>query len=887
MDRTKPPAPQLLCRAVAIVTASLFWVVLARLSGGNVIDPTSSAIFAPAALAVVLGITIGWDALVVPLAATVADVVLRRHQLDASTTTLELILAAANAAAYVSAGVWLHRRKVDLRDPGMTDLLGLVGPAAIAAPCATALIHTLAARSLHLDSDPFAPTFFAWATRDSVAIIVAAAFPFALHQTLKDGRPLRRVTALRHPGVDRALAGVQVIFLVASVMAAFTIGERDNHPLFLAVPALLWLAASRGYRFAAFGVMLFSVGLVVSDMASGPVAGMTSLRLQIASTALLTLAVGAQVDDRRSAGTTFSRLNRELQMSEARYRSVIEHAADGFLVTNQDGEIEIANAAIERLFGIARIDVEAANIVDLIPPADDATPVDALAHLLDGGPSSGTSGERYWTGRRADGSTFPLRVALSRIDLEGRVGYAATVQDESDRKQFEESLEHQATHDSLTDLPNRALFHDRLIHELDRLRRQPGALALLLLDLDRFKQINDTYGHAMGDKVLRETAARLREVMRSGTVARLGGDEFAIILGPSVDRHAAVAAADRVLERLRKPYDGLPPGLSPTASIGIRLISQPGEQPNELLRHADAALYQAKRDGRDCYRFFAQGERAVPTAAEIDLRDRINDCSVTLRYQPVIEVVAGHVANVEALARIRKPDGQTMTPSEFIADSERAGLVDRLGELVLRRALLDLCDLRNHVSDELTVSVNVSPRQLANVRFAAMVGDALATARLGPESLILEITESKGLAELPGAVETINTIAATGVRLALDDYGTGGTHFDVLRDLPITVLKIHREFISRMVESEADADIVETIIMLARRRGIVAVAQGVESIELVDRLTSMGCTQVQGFLFGEPSPIEELTTVLQQWHAVPAIATRLGRQPASRYSSTA
>jgi diguanylate cyclase (GGDEF)-like protein/PAS domain S-box-containing protein len=877
MDRTKPSHRRLLCRTTAVISASLCWVVLARASGGNVLDPTSSAIFAPAALAVVLGITLGWDALVVPVAATVADVVLRRHQLDAPTATLELILAAANSIAYVSAGVWLHRRKVDLRDAGMTDLLNLVGPAAIAAPCATALIHTLSARSLHLDSDPFAPTFFEWATRDSVAVIVGASFPFALYQSMKEGRPWRRLTVVRHPGVDRALACVQIIFLVVSIMAAFMIGEGDNHPLFLAVPALLWLAASRGYRFAAFGVMLFSAGLIFSDISNGPVAGMTSLRLQIVSTALLTLAVGAQVDDRRSAGTTFTRMNRELQMSEARYRNVIEHAADGFLVTNQHGEIEIANAAIERLFGIPRTDIEAANIIDLIPAADDTTAVEALAHLLDGGPSSGTSGERYWIGRRADGSTFPLRVALSRIDIEGHVGYAATVQDESDRKQFEEVLEHQATHDSLTDLPNRALFNDRLIHELERLRREPGSLAIMLLDLDHFKEINDTHGHAVGDKVLRETANRLREVTRSGTVARLGGDEFAIILGPAGNRRAAVAAAERVLERLRKPIDGIPPELTPTASIGIRLVTRPGEIPQELLRHADAALYQAKREGRDCYRFFEHAERSARTTDEIDLRDRITDCSISLRYQPVIELAAGHVRNVEALARIRRPDGQMISPNEFMSDSARAGFVDRLGELVLRRALSDLCELRARVSDELSMSVNVSPCQLANLRFPEMVSDSLAAAGIGPDSLILEITESAGLVDVPGAVETIHSIAATGVRMALDDFGTAHTRFDVLRDLPIAVLKIHREFVSRMAESEADADIVETILMLAQRRGIVAVAQGVETVELVDLLTSLGCAQVQGFLFGEPSPIEELTTVLRQWHAVPAIATRLGR----------
>jgi len=207
------------------------------------------------------------------------------------------------------------------------------------------------------------------------------------------------------------------------------------------------------------------------------------------------------------------------------------------------------------------------------------------------------------------------------------------------------------------------------------------------------------------------------------------------------------------------------------ASIGIRLISQPGEQPQELLRHADAALYQAKRDGRDCYRFFAHSERA-PTPTEIDLRDRITDCSVTLRYQPVIEVVAGHVANVEALARIRKPDGQMITPSEFIADSARAGLLDRLGELVLRRAQTDLCDLRNRVSDELTMSVNVSPCQLANTRFEAMVRDALAATALGPESLILEITDSASL--------TLGELARKVVAI---QHGTPDEYDAILREL--------------------------------------------------------------------------------------------------------
>jgi diguanylate cyclase (GGDEF)-like protein/PAS domain S-box-containing protein len=872
-------------RAAWLVGLVMAWIAAAHLAGGDLVVAESSPWFAPAAVTVVAGVAFGWWAIVVALAAATIDMaIVGTFGEPGGTQAVAIVTAVAHAVSFGAAGTWLRRRGVDVRDTGMRDLLRLVTAAAVVAPLAVGLARAAAMRVFtdHAGGTTVAGDAFTWASRDAVAVICAASLPFALHGAWRDRRPLRRAVISVNPHLDRSIAVVQLALAATSVAAAFSLGDPASPPIYLAVPALLWLAATRGHRFAAFGVSLLGAGLWLSHTVGTPVPDATSLRLQLAGTALLTLAVGAQVDDRRRAAVAFGRINLALRMSEARYRAVIENAADGFLVLGTDGVVEMANGAIERMFGRDRSELEGELLTHLLPPPVGTSSDDHLIALLEG---SGSGADRYWLARRADGNDFPVRVALSRVDVDGRVTYTAIVADESDRKQFEDLLEHQATHDHLTDLPNRALFHERLLAELERLRRNPGTLALLLVDLDKFKAVNDTLGHTVGDRVLQETAHRLRDSVRRGDmVARLGGDEFAVLIGPSVDGRSAEATAARAIERLGAPFDGVPPELSPSASVGIRLVTHPDDDPVDIVRQADAALYQAKRAGRSTFRFFSGVGPAPAAPEEIDLRDRITDGSVVVRYQPVIDAASGSVWTVEALARIARPDGSLVPPSEFIPLAERSGLIDRLGELVLRRALMDLYGLRQALGrDDLSVSVNVSPRQLGNHRLPSIIEDALATAGLGPDALMLEITETMALGDVPGAAEMARTIRARGVRIVLDDFGSGRTNLSALREVPADALKIDRSYVAGIVDDDVDRDIVASIVSLAAARGIVAVAEGVESVDLVDELGKLGCTHLQGFLFGRPATIGELTTVLHQWSAVPVLATR---RPAV-YPSTA
>ncbi len=252
------------------------------------------------------------------------------------------------------------------------------------------------------------------------------------------------------------------------------------------------------------------------------------------------------------------------------------------------------------------------------------------------------------------------------------------------------------------------------------------------------------------------------------------------------------------------------------------------------------------------------------------MREGLTDGSVVVRYQPVIDAEDGRVTTIEALARLRRRDGTLLPPKDFVPIAERSALIDRLGEMVLRRALMDLYPLRRDVDERLTVS----PEQLRNRRFPEMVFDALSVAGLTVDALVLEVTETASLPDIPGAYDVLRTLANRGVAIAIDDFGVGQTRFDTLRELPVSALKIDRSFVSRIIDSPADRDIVEAIVLLARKRGIKVVAEGVETIDLVDELNELGCTHLQGFLFSKPTSIEELTLLLKQWRTVPVIAIK-------------
>ncbi len=441
----------------------------------------------------------------------------------------------------------------------------------------------------------------------------------------------------------------------------------------------------------------------------------------------------------------------------------------------------------------------------------------------------------------------------------------------------ERAPEHQASDDALTNLPNRVLLHDRLEQSLEQLRRQPGSIAVLFIDLDQCNIITETSGQAAGHRALQEGARRLRASVRgSDTVARLAGDGFAVLCEPAVDRAAAAAVAQRVLNSLARPFEGVPSALSARASIGIRLVVDADDLPHEIARDADTALYHAKRDGRACFRFFDTHTGAAEDTP-IDLRERLDAGALMVHYQPVLDTATGAIVAVEALARLRGIDGRTVPPSEFIDTAELSGLIERLGSLVLRQACADVAKIRlEHPT--LRVSVNVSLRQLADNAIAAVVEHALLDAGLPADALTLEITESTALSAVPNAGIVVRALADAGVQIALDDFGTGNTSLELLRIISADEMKIDRTFVQGVASEGVDHDIVATLIDLAHRRGMQVVAEGVETIEQADALARLGCDQLQGFLYSRPVPYDDLVRLLGQGaRSVPSSSTSTAR----------
>ena len=419
------------------------------------------------------------------------------------------------------------------------------------------------------------------------------------------------------------------------------------------------------------------------------------------------------------------------------------------------------------------------------------------------------------------------------------------------------------TRDALTGLLDRTAFHDHLQARLTGLQQNAGAgIAVMLIDLDGFKAVNLIDGHRVGDAVLTEVARRLSGAVRADdTVARIGGDEFAVLCDVAGDAAAATLIAQRVLQSLTQPYAAVAARRSPTASIGVRLICDGHDQPHDIVREADAALYRAKREGKSCFRIFVPRGPESSTDDAIDLRERLDAGALVVHYQPVLDATSGEIVSVEALARLRGRDGSTLPPSQFIADAERSGMIDEIGSLVLRQACRDLAAIRREYPT-LRVSVNVSPRQLADDTITATVATALREAALPAEALTLEITESTALSTVPRADVVVKALAGIGVQIALDDFGTGHSSLEMLRTIPAHELKIDRGFVSGVTRVGVEHDVVAIIIDLGHRRGLRVVAEGVETIEQADALGRLGCRYLQGFLYSRPVPLEELIGVL-------------------------
>src|SRR5262245_2067810 len=443
-------------------------------------------------------------------------------------------------------------------------------------------------------------------------------------------------------------------------------------------------------------------------------------------------------------------------------------------------------------------------------------------------------------------------------------GWVVTHEDVTERRRAEKQIAHMARHDSLTDLPNRTLLRDRLAQALASVRRG-GRVAVLYIDLDHFKAVNDTLGHHIGDELLKTVASRLHSSIREvDTVARVGGDEFAIIQTGVEQPTDTATLARRICDAIKAPYDLHGHAVVLDTSIGIAIAPNDGTEPNELLKNADMALYGAKADGRGSYRFFEAAMDArmkTRRALELALRKALGNGEFALHYQPLVRLHDSRVTCCEALLRWHHPKRGMIPPAEFVPVAEEIGLIVPLGEWVLRKACADAA----HWPADVKVAVNLSAIQVMNRNLVPVVLGALAAAGLSATRLEIEITESVLMQNTDTTLAALHRLRQLGVRISMDDFGTGYSSLSYLRSFPFDKIKIDRGFVSGLSDGDDAVAIVMAIAGLARNLGIVTTAEGVETEQQLHQVKVLGCSEMQGHLFSPPRPIEEIRRLLGPW----------------------
>jgi diguanylate cyclase (GGDEF)-like protein len=535
--------------------------------------------------------------------------------------------------------------------------------------------------------------------------------------------------------------------------------------------------------------------------------------------------------------------------------TVLNNMSQGVLLFDSDLKLVICNQHYIEMYGL---------------PHDNVRPGRTLRDLLDSRIQAGTFSDdpddyiarleecivagKIFTNisKLADGRVISL---VSKPVYGG--GWLATHEDITERQCAEERIGHMARHDALTDLPNRLLLRERLDHELKRVKRGES-LAVLCLDLDHFKSVNDTLGHPIGDELLKLVADRLRGCTREpDTIARLGGDEFAIIMTKMQKTSDPAMLARRIRDSIVKPYQIEGHQIITDISIGISIAPDDGTEPDELLKNADMALYGAKADGRGAYRFFELEMDARMKARrdlEMDLRKALVNEEFELYYQPLVNLQTNEITAFEALLRWKHPVRGMISPADFIPIAEETGLIVPLGEWVLNTACAEAVNWPGHVK----VAVNLSPAQLTNRNLVHVVKTALADSGMAAGRLQLEITETVLLQNTFATLARLHELRKLGAQIALDDFGTGYSSLSYLRSFPFDKIKIDQSFIQDMSNGAEPLAIVNAVAGLAKCLNMISTAEGVETQQQMDTVQSMGCTEMQGYLFSRARPAEEI-----------------------------
>jgi len=551
---------------------------------------------------------------------------------------------------------------------------------------------------------------------------------------------------------------------------------------------------------------------------------------------------------------------------EALYREMVDRSSDLITRQTESGVYLFASPTSKRLLGYEPQELVGHSVFEIVHSDDIAAVREYLATV---------SREVFphafsYRLRHADGSHKWMETTSSRVEsATGTAELLAYSRDIGERKQIEAHIEYAAYHDELTGLANRTLFKDRLTIALASARRFSRKMAVVFLDLDHFKRVNDTMGHRIGDLLLEETATRLHDCVRvTDTVARVGGDEFTILLSEIMQEDDAARVAGKILELLSNRFVLEGHHVYAGASIGIALYPQDGEDTETLLKNADSAMYRAKNSGRNCYKFATPGSNARLTerlTLENNLRRAFEREEFVVYYQPIFDVSSKRIVAMEALIRWDDPERGLLSPGEFLNVAEEARLMLPMGEWVMRSACRQARTWQD-AGTPLRVSVNLSDRQFHHAELSATVERALSDASLDPRMLELEIPEISAAKDYAASTEATKVLRGLGVCLALDDFGLGNGSFGQIRKLAVDQVKLAPSLVGSVGHGSGDSAILSSVIAAARALDLSVVAKGVESQQQAELLRALQCDQMQGYLFGEPRPPDTVERTLRFDH---------------------
>lgn len=564
----------------------------------------------------------------------------------------------------------------------------------------------------------------------------------------------------------------------------------------------------------------------------------------------------------------FSSMRESRKLSEARLNVIFDNSPDGFIQLDRNGNIINWNARAEHIFGYSRSEALGKNF-SMVMPIQESEANAGYRKTFQKTENLNVIGAiKEVVGQRKDGSHFPLELRTNEVNFEEELAYIVSARDISDRKEAEQRISYLASHDALTNLPNRSLLQDRIQQVLVHNSRRSIQAAVLFVDLDNFKVINDSLGHEMGDKLLKEIAAMLVSMVRiEDTVARQGGDEFILLLSSITQPEDASIIAQKILDSLMQPFHIKGKELHISASIGITIFPDDGNDKESLLKNSDIAMYHAKESGKNNYQFFSAKMNEFATekqALSSDLRHAVERNELFLVYQPVVDMASGNIAGMEVLLRWQHPAHGLISPIKFIPLAEETGVILPIGEWVMRSACRQLAEWQQQGYEVPRLAINLSAKQFRQKSLVENIAHILKETGTEARFIGVEITESMLVQNVDEVVDTLLRLSNMGLEISIDDFGTGYSSLSYLKRFPINKLKIDKSFVDDIATHPDDAAIHKAIVAMAHGLSMKVVTEGVETQAQLDFLRQKGSEQYQGYLFSKPLPASEIVAKLSR-----------------------